>query len=111
MKAAYYPTGRTKGRGSITPDPVAPLVEAIAVRVAELLAPRLSHAYTVKPRLLTVAQTAVYLSRSEKSIRHLAASEALCSVRADDRVMFDIRDLDRWIELNKHGYRLRGLTV
>jgi excisionase family DNA binding protein len=58
-------------------------------------------AYAVKPRLLTVAQAAVYIGRTEKSVYMLQANGAFPSVRADSRVMFDLHDLDKWIELNK----------
>lgn len=55
----------------------------------------------VRPRLLTVAQAAVYLGRTETAVRFLASSGAFPTVRGDGRVQFDVQDLDRWIELNK----------
>src|ERR1017187_2940622 len=74
-------------------DPLSPLVEAIAQRVATLLEPKLTQAHAVKPRLLTVAQAAVYIGRTEKSVYMLQANGAFPSVRADSRVMFDLMEL------------------
>lgn len=56
---------------------------------------------SINPRLLTVAQAAVYLGRTEKAIRHLVATEAVPTVRSDGRVMLDVQDLDAWIRANK----------
>ena len=53
------------------------------------------------PRLLTVADAARYLGRTEKSIRHLVHRRKLVSIRGDGRVMFDRCDLDAWIKRNR----------
>lgn len=53
------------------------------------------------PRLLTVAEAARYLGRTEKSIRHLTQRRKLSSIRGDGRVMFDRIDLDAWIERHR----------
>lgn len=50
------------------------------------------------PRLLSVADAARYLGRTEKSIRHLVQRRKLTSIRGDGRVMFDRCDLDAWIK-------------
>lgn len=84
-------------------DPLNPLIEAIAQRVAALLAPLIKSDHEVKPRLMTVAQTSIYIQRTEKSVYMLRANQAFPCVHADKRVMFDIQDLDRWIEQNKTG--------
>lgn len=55
----------------------------------------------ITPRLLTVADAACYLGRTEKSIRHLVQRRKLASIRGDGRVMFDRTDLDAWIKLNR----------
>lgn len=85
----------------MTPSPLDALVEAIAQRVAEILAPLITNDHAVKPRLLTVRQTAVYIGRTEKSVYMLRANQAFPCVETDSRVMFDVKDLDRWIEVNK----------
>ena len=53
------------------------------------------------PRLLSVADAARYLGRTEKSIRHLVQRRKLASIRGDGRVMFDRCDLDAWIKQNR----------
>lgn len=55
----------------------------------------------ISPRLLTVADAARYLGRTEKSIRHLVQRKKLASIRGDGRVMFDRVDLDAWIKRNR----------
>lgn len=55
----------------------------------------------IAPRLLTVADAARYLGRTEKSIRHLVQRRKLTSIRGDGRVMFDRVDLDAWIKRNR----------
>lgn len=55
----------------------------------------------ISPRLLTVADAARYLGRTEKSIRHLVQRRKLPSIRGDGRVMFDRVDLDAWIKRNR----------
>jgi excisionase family DNA binding protein len=56
---------------------------------------------TLVPRLLSVADAARYLGRTEKSIRHLVQRRKLSSIRGDGRVMFDRGDLDAWIQRNR----------
>lgn len=56
---------------------------------------------TLMPRLLSVADAARYLGRTEKSIRHLVQRRKLSSIRGDGRVMFDRSDLDAWIQRNR----------
>ena len=55
----------------------------------------------IAPRLLSVADAARYLGRTEKSIRHLVQRRKLASIRGDGRVMFDRVDLDAWIKRNR----------
>ena len=59
------------------------------------------NSFAITPRLLTVADAARYLGRTEKSIRHLVQRRKLASIRGDGRVMFDRTDLDAWIRLNR----------
>jgi excisionase family DNA binding protein len=77
------------------------LVSALIERIAADVAARVRSEPTVQPRLLTVAQAAVYLGRTPKAVRDLAARGTVPTVRTDGRVMFDVNDLDRWIEVNK----------
>lgn len=76
-------------------------INALVARIASDVSARLTVTQSVRPRLLTVAQAATYLGRTDKGVRHLASIEAFPSVRGDGRVQFDIQDLDRWIEQNK----------
>jgi len=55
----------------------------------------------VSPRLLTVPQAASYLSASVWAVRSLAWSKEVPCVRIGRRVLFDLRDLDRYIERAK----------
>ena len=55
----------------------------------------------VRRRLLNVSQAAQYLGRTPKSIRHLVQRRRLQCIRADGRVMFDVSDLDAWIDMNR----------
>jgi excisionase family DNA binding protein len=52
-------------------------------------------------RILSVREAALYLGRSEKSVRHLVQKRKIRSIRADGRVMFDLFDLDAWIEMHR----------
>ena len=52
-------------------------------------------------RLLTVAESAVYLAISERETYNMLANKELVGVRHGRRIMLDIRDLDEWIEANK----------
>jgi excisionase family DNA binding protein len=81
--------------------PLVPLADAIADRVVDRLRPLIAAAQGVRPRLLTVAQAAAYLGRTEKSVYAMTARGAFPAVRGDGRVMFDVQDLDQWIETNK----------
>ena len=52
-------------------------------------------------RVLSVRETARYIGRTETAVRELAWNGKLPHIRADRRVMFDIKDLDRWIDENR----------
>jgi excisionase family DNA binding protein len=53
---------------------------------------------TLAPRLLSIAQAAIYLGRTEKAVRHLIARAELPVVRHGRRVHLDRAEIDRWIE-------------
>jgi len=75
-------------------------MDAIVDTVVERIVSRLE-THLVRPRLLSVAQTAVYLGRSDEGIRSLYKSGNLPFIKPDGRVQFDVRDLDKWIESHK----------
>ncbi len=54
-----------------------------------------------KPRLLTVKQAAVYLNATIWFVRTLAWSGRIPYVRFGRRILFDIKDLDEFIEQEK----------
>jgi len=56
---------------------------------------------TTNRRLLSVKEAASYLSLSERELYNMLANCQLRAVRHGRRTMFDIRDLDEWIERNK----------
>lgn len=72
-------------------------LDALADKIAE----RISGQRPVNKRLLTRQEAAVYLGRSVRGLDGLVAKGAVASVRGDSRPMFDVRDLDAWIENNK----------
>jgi hypothetical protein len=76
------------------------MMQAIADAVVAQLQPLLVNR-GIQPRLLSVKQAALYLGRTEKATYNLAATGGLPTVRADARLMFDVQDLDRWIDANK----------
>ncbi len=80
------------------------LMDALATRVADEVCARLSQVSagaTVRTRLMTIDQAAVYLGRTKEAVEHMIASGKLPTVRSDRRVFLDVRDVDRWIEQNK----------
>jgi excisionase family DNA binding protein len=82
--------------------------ESILTSLADLVAERVSArmggtgSAAIAPRLLSVEQAAAYIGRTKDSVQSMAANGKLPIVRADRRIFFDRRDLDRWIEDNKH---------
>jgi hypothetical protein len=75
------------------------VLDALADKLAERL--RIGQKPQITPRLLSVEQAAQYLSRSPRAVRLLAEKGILPGVRMDDRLFFDIADLDRAIEAAK----------
>jgi excisionase family DNA binding protein len=84
-------------------------LDALIERMAEKVATRLQNmdqggaCGDVRPRLLTVEQSAVYIGRTKDAVQHMIASGKLPTVRSDRRVFIDIQDLDTWIQENKHN--------
>jgi len=55
----------------------------------------------IQPRLLTVAEGAVFLGRTVTAIRELIWKGTLPYVKWDRRYFLDIRDLEKFIEQHK----------
>ncbi len=64
-----------------------------------------SELHSSQKRLLSVRETARYIGRTETAVREMVWNGKLPYIRTDRRVMFDIRDLDRWIDTNRVGER------
>jgi excisionase family DNA binding protein len=52
-------------------------------------------------RLYTVKEAAVYLGRTEWAMREIYYAGKIPCVRDGSRVLFDIHDLNAWIDRNK----------
>jgi excisionase family DNA binding protein len=55
------------------------------------------------PRLLTIPQTAAYLSSTVWTVRKLQWEKTVPFIRLGSRVLFDINDLNKFIESSKQG--------
>ena len=82
--------------------------EAVTIKVeiplnvlADKIAERIGDTRQRLKRLFTRQEAAEYLGRSVRGLDGLVAKGAVASVRGDSRPMFDVRDLDAWIENNK----------
>ena len=71
------------------------LADAIATRVLARL-----H-QGEEPRLLSVNESAAYIGRTPKALRHMIAMGTIPAVREGSRIHLDREDLDRWIEMRK----------
>ena len=58
---------------------------------------------------MTIEQAAVYIGRTPKAVRCLLTKDAFPQIKADGRVMIDVKDLDLWIERNKEQSTLPAL--
>ena len=56
---------------------------------------------TTKKRLFSIPEAAIYLGRSDWSIRRLIWNGDLAQVRAGGRVHVDVKDMDAFIDKNK----------
>jgi hypothetical protein len=74
------------------------LIDALAKRVAAQVRAELADnsMVSLKPRLLTVAQAANYMGRTEEAMQHMVVNGKVPGVRVDRRVFIDVRD-DRLI--------------
>jgi len=81
------------------------LLDALAEKVVQRIreeAPTGACA-SIRPRLLTVEQAAVYIGRSKEAVQHMVSSGKMPTVRADRRVFVDVEDLDAWIREHKQA--------
>lgn len=76
-------------------------VEISLDALADKIAQRLSDERPVRKRVLTRREAAEYLGRSVRGLDGLVGKGAIARVRGDSRPMFDIKDLDAWVEANK----------
>jgi hypothetical protein len=60
---------------------------------------------SIAPRLLTIPQTARYLSSTVWAIRQLQWSRTVPFIRLGARILFDINDLNQFIDAQKVGAR------
>jgi excisionase family DNA binding protein len=68
--------------------------------------PKKPAAPTVESRLLNIKQTAAYMGATIWAIRSLAWSRAVPFLKIGNKILFDRKDLDSFIESNKvaaHG--------
>ena len=72
------------------------LIEAIAEAVAR----KMEHFVGTQQRLLEVDDAARYLGMTTHALRHKASTE-IPTVRIDNKLRFDRRDLDRYIDRAK----------
>ena len=75
-------------------------LDTLADAIAERVAARILAAQP-EQRLMNIKTAAEYIGRSPAALRHLIAKRVLPSVRRDNRVYCDRKDLDSWIETNK----------
>jgi excisionase family DNA binding protein len=98
---------------SATPDPLAPLVEAIAEQLAPHVAELLAEARPAEQRTpwLDVDEAAEYLrlrardgkSWSREAVYKLTAAKAIPHHRIGSRVLFRRDELDAWMDENYEG--------
>jgi excisionase family DNA binding protein len=81
------------------------IIQAFAKRMAAQVRAELADdsSSVLRPRLLTVAQAATYMGRTEEAMQHMVANGKIPTVRVDRRVFIDVRDLERLIENSKTG--------
>jgi excisionase family DNA binding protein len=78
-------------------------LDALADAIADRVIARMKAEDTDRPALLTVAQAATYLSRSQSAVRAMLAKGVLPCVRQGGRVMLRRSEVDRAIEKQAEG--------
>jgi excisionase family DNA binding protein len=77
------------------------LVEDLADRVAKRVSEKMANPSAVQKMLYNVDEAAIYMGRSESSIRHLLEDRDLPAVKNGGRVQIYKRDMDDWIEKHR----------
>lgn len=83
--------------------PVNEILNALADLLAEKYFERMDDRIRKIPelrRLITAKEASQYLSLSTDTVYRMAASKKLPYLKIGDRVLFDIKSLDQWIEKN-----------
>ena len=79
------------------------LLDVLADKIAHRIMREDCPSASIRPRLLTVEQAAVYIGRSKEAVQHMVSSGKMPTVRADRRVFVDVEDLDGWIREHKQA--------
>lgn len=74
------------------------LLEMVADKISRRLSQEPSRLY---PRLMTISQAAIYLGRSQRSMKQLTSAGGISPIHIKGRIFWDRFDLDRWIEQRK----------
>jgi excisionase family DNA binding protein len=85
----------------VTPE----FVEAVAMRVAEILAPQWDGARP-EPRYMSLAEAASFLHWPRHRIYKLTAAGTIPHIKHGNRLLFDRESLNEW--LAEHTVRPRG---
>ncbi len=76
-------------------------VDTLREVVAEVVAEQLSARPSIKPRLLNAEQAGIYIGRSKWSVYELQKEGRIETTASDRRILFDVHDLDAFIEREK----------
>jgi hypothetical protein len=76
------------------------LMEALADELSERIAKRIE-LRPIQKRLLEIEEAAHYIGRTSNALRILERKGQIRATRTDGRVMFDVKDLDSWIDSGK----------
>lgn len=88
------------GREEMSP-PIKEFLNALADLLAEKYFERMDERIKKIPelrRLITAKEAAQYLSLSTETVYRMASQKKLPYLKIGDRVLFDLKALDRWIE-------------
>ncbi len=83
--------------------PINEILNALADLLAEKYFERMDDRIRKIPelrRLITAKEASQYLSLSTDTVYRMAASKKLPYLKIGDRVLFDIKSLDQWVEKN-----------
>jgi hypothetical protein len=98
-RKAMLPRGLPGAASKVMDLNIDTLLDDLAERIAAKL--RAGSASKDRPRLFSLEDAATYIGRTKPGLDHLIAAGKIPTVRADRRVMIDVRDLDKWIDDNK----------